>query len=170
MWWNIIKMPIVEELDNDDRFDRFLGNPDIFTQQASSHLYQWKSEDEDARAKYSLLIVDVPVWYIDVFEIAKDSRGQGKSREYLKELVADIREEESNLDIDEIKRVNRDSFKVEGKWWWTLYENQKEERQNWNSKYDEIFNTPYKIVGKHLPDTKEFWDKMIEEKIVDEYL
>ena len=162
-WEDILKMPIVEELEEDDRFDRYLSeSEDQFTQQVSSHPYQWESEDGNARVKYSLLVTKIiPVWYIDVFEIAKDSRGQGKSREYLKELVADIRENESNLDIDEIKRLNPELKE-------SLWEYYNEETQTWA--IPKVLEPPYKIVGKHIPDTKRFWDKMIEEKIVDGYL
>ena len=159
-------MPIVDELEEDDRFDRFLGGGTTSLPQAvSSHPYQWESEDGNARVKYSLLVTKIiPVWYIDVFEIAKDSRGQGKSREYLKELVADIRENESNLDIDEIIRLNPDiKMMISDNW-----EFFNEETQSWD--YPNYLAPPYKILGKHLPDTKDFWDKMIEEKLVDGYL
>ena len=157
MWKDILKMPIVDELDNDDRFNIYLGNPELFTQQVSSHNYQWESEDGNARAQFSLLVTKIiPVWYIDVFEIAKDSRGKGKSRQYLEELVADIREKESNIDIEEVIS-NNPEIRIE-----LLYGK--------DGKTLDVFKPPYKIVGKGLWDTKEFWDKMIEEKIVDGYL
>ena len=171
MWRDILKMPIVDELEEDDTFDRFLGGGiTSLPQTVSSHAYEWESKDGNARAKYSLLIYPrennqhIPVWYNDVFEIARDSRGLGKSREYLKELVADIRENESNLDIDEIIRLNPEikTMILDN---WDFFN---EETQSWD--YPKFLETPYKIVGKGLPDTIGFWDKMIDEGIVDGYL
>jgi hypothetical protein len=145
VWFDILKMPVVEELEVDDRFDQFLGSPQSFQQQFSTHPYQWQSQDENARAKFGLdASKDYPIWYIDVFEISHDERGQGLSRIYLQELIREIRKIEDNLNIEDVKRKNPNLA---------------------------FYTTPpYEIRGMAVDSAKGFWDKIHEEGITEGYL
>jgi len=103
-WRVILKAPVftqneVDEYtgeDPDDRFDKYLADLNRFGNKLPM---AFQSKDGNARAKFRFTQdrQGKPFWDLNIFEIIKDERGQGKGRVYLKEFVEDIRDVEKQL-------------------------------------------------------------------------
>ena len=118
-WKTILKTPMFSREESaylpvDERFDTylkdFIGPDGRYQKDLEPTKFSWISNDTNARATWSFgnnTIISIEGtkrwigWDIYIFEIANDHRGQGKAEGYLKELVEEIRNFESQTTIPE---------------------------------------------------------------------